>query len=77
MKHVKPKTTKHLVPAVAVQPGITLARSIEAEGITLAQCAQELGLTLTELEALLSGQSAITPRIAAVLEERWGAPRTT
>jgi plasmid maintenance system antidote protein VapI len=75
MKQVKVRTANHVVPFIAVEPGLTIRDSIRAEDITEAQFAQELGLTLPELEALLIGKAELTPEIALSLEKRWGVPR--
>ena len=59
------------VPAIAVAPGFSLGRDLEALGVPHSKAARKLGLTIEELEALLAGafpiRAALAERIAKLV----------
>ena len=59
-------------PAEPSPPGRVLRRDLEALEVSLPSAARKLRLNLSELEALLEGELAITPELAARIARAFG-----
>jgi addiction module HigA family antidote len=61
-------------PDYAVPPGETLAETMEHLGMSRSDLAQRSGLSGPQIDALLSGEGALTRPLAARLEVALGVP---
>lgn len=59
---------------IAIPPGATIEEQLEDRGMTVKDLAEKLGWTEKYVEALLNGETPLTPYVAECLEVALGIP---
>lgn len=59
---------------IAIPPGATIEEQLEDRGMTAKDLAEKLGWTEKYVEALLNGETPLTPYVAECLEVALGIP---